>query len=200
MLAGREMSPLLHQKPSKPLLSSRGGTRRCCRGISATLLLDLAFKGPPLTPTGELPRGLNPDASETQRAAPGSKSKRRGGTEPTVHCVARKQRAKEKERDTRASFKRSVALCKSHAEQLVLKTVASTTSKHRGAFLGAFISGTQTGASTRLLCEGKRLTHSSRDAQEQDMVLWSFGSHITRLGHPACTHAPANPWTRWVPG
>lgn len=140
------------------------------------LLLDLALKGPFLTGAGGLPRGLTPGASETQRAAPGSKSKRRGGTEPVLHCVARKQKAKEKERDIRASFKHSVALWKSHAEQLVFKTVASTTSKQRGTFLGAFISDTQTEASTRPSCEGKRLTHSSRDAQEQGTVLWSFGS------------------------
>lgn len=85
--------------------------------------------------------------------------------------MGKKRKAKKKARDVGASFKRSG---KSHAEQQVFKTVASTTCKRRAVtFLDAFISDIQTGTSTRPLREGKGLTHSSSDARERDTVLRS---------------------------
>lgn len=82
--------------------------RRLCH-LGAPLL-DLAPEGPFLAGAGGLPGGLTPHASETQRAAPGSKSKRRGGTEPTLHCVGEKKKRQKQKRDIRASFKHSRSL------------------------------------------------------------------------------------------
>ena len=154
---------------------------------------------------GGLLGGLTPHVSETQRAAPGSKSKKARRNRAHVALCGkreRKKKAKAKERDIRASFKRSRSL-----EVSRRAAGFQGSRKHRAVtFLGAFISDTQTGASTRPPRKGKRLIHSSSDAREQDTALYRvlsrFVSQIpgSGLGSHARTQAPANPQTRRVPG